>query len=323
MTRLRRHRKKALSLGLAVSAMLLYFALRDMDWIALGNALTHVKPEAIGLCVLMIALGIALRGWRWCLIAGNPLRTVGTFTRATNLGVLGNQLLPGRLGEVVRIGALVRLLPSSMSTSLGSAVLDRVFDTCVLLLSAWIVSVVVAANLIPNRWIIGLGGLLVCSAAMFALMHTRAFNSRLTAWSERWVQRWKLQPSAFFTVFNAMVRRMARPSTAIRLLTASGAVWLADYLAVAAALWSIELELPIAAPLLLWVALAAGSALPSAPGYIGIYQIAAVWALSVYHVPAHLAVATAFVLQASTLGVSILGGGHETIRILFRPKELG
>lgn len=322
MIRLRRHRWKALGLGMAVSAVLLYFALRDMDWLALGNTLVHVRLGALGLCALMMAIGIVMRGWRWCLIAGKPFRTVWVFARATNLGVLGNQLLPGRLGEAVRIAALVRLLPSSLSESLGSAVLDRVLDACVLLLSAWAVSVVVAAGVVPGRWVAGLSGLLACLAAVFVLMHTRGFHSWLAAWSERWLQRWEIRPAAFLVMFNAMVRQMLRPGTSVLVLTAVGAVWVADYLAVAAALWSTGLDLPITAPLLLWVVLAAGSALPSAPGYIGIYQIAAVWGLSVYNVPAHQAVATAFVLQLVTLGVSLAGGGHETARLLLKTQEV-
>jgi uncharacterized protein (TIRG00374 family) len=316
IARLRQHRWKALGLGAAVSAVLLYLALRDIDWSALGNTLANVRLGDIGLCGLMIALGIVLRGARWCLIAGKPLHTVGVFARSTNLGLLGNQLLPGKLGEAVRIAALVRLLPASASESLSSAVLDRVMDACVLLLSAWAVSVAVAAGVVPNRWVAGLGALLACLAMAFALMHTQAFHSRFVAWSERWLHRWKLQPAAFLIVFNATVRRMLRPRALVLVLIATSAVWLVDYLTIAAAIWSIGLDLPVMAPLLLWVALAVGTSLPSTPGYVGVYQIAAVWGLSVYNVPAHQAVAIAFVLQLVLLFVTLAGGGHEASRLL-------
>ena len=188
-------------------------------------------------------------------------------------------------------------------------------DACVLLLSAWAVSSVVAASIVPNHWVAGLSVLLACLIAGLALMHTQGFHSWFSAWSERWLRRWDLRPAAFLIVFNAMVRRIAKPRVSGLMLVAVCAVWIADYLAVAAALWSMGLDLPVAAPLVLWVMLNAGSALPSAPGYIGIYQLAAVWGLSIYNVPPHQAVATALVLQAVTLGVSLVGGGHETARI--------
>lgn len=321
MVRLKHHRWKVLGLGVAVSAVLLYFALRDIDWPALGDTLANVRLGNVGLCALMITLGIILRGARWCLIAGNPLHAVGVFARSANLGLLGNQLLPGKLGEAVRIAALVRLLPASVSESLSSAVLDRVVDVCVLLLSAWAASVVVAADVVPTRWVAGLGVLLACLAMVFALMHTQAFHYRFVAWSERWLHRWKLQPAAFLIVFNGMVRHVLRLSTLALLLIVAVAVWMTDYLAIAAALWSVGLNLPIAAPLLLWVALAAGSFLPSTPGYIGIYQVAAVWGLSIYNVPPHQAVAAAFVLQLVSLCVSLISGGPETARLFMRAKK--
>lgn len=323
--RLKRHRWKAFGLGVAVSAVLLYFALRDIDWAALGNTFSHVRPGEIGLCALMIAAGIILRGARWCLIAGKSFHAVGVFARATNLGLLGNQLLPGKLGEAVRIAALARWLPASASESLSSAVLDRVLDVGVLLLSAWAVSIAVAAGVVPSRWVAGLGGLLACLAMAFALIHTQAFHSRFVAWSERWLHRWKIQPAAFLIVFNGMVRHVLQPSALVAVLIATGAVWLVDYLTIATALWSVGLDLPISAPLLLWVALAASTSLPSTPGYIGVYQIAAVWGLSIYNVPSHQSVAVAFVLQAVLLCVTLIGGGHETSRLLLRAlrKESG
>ncbi len=95
-------------------------------------------------------------------------------------------------------------------------------------------------------------------------------------------------------------------------------MWLADYLAVAGALACVGLDLPLEAPLLLWVSLAAGSALPSAPGFVGIYQLAAVWSLATYGVPAHMAVAVAFVLQGVTLLVSLMAASRE-LAMAFKP----
>jgi len=60
---------------------------------------------------------------------------------------------------------------------------------------------------------------------------------------------------------------------------------------------------------LLWVCLAAGSALPSAPGYVGVYQVASVWALGVFAVSPATAVALVTVLQLSTLLVAIAMAG--------------
>lgn len=304
-------RWQALGLGVAVSVALLYLALRDMNWRALGATLADIRSASLGLCAVAMAVGILMRGWRCCLVAGKPSGMAWMFARATNLGVLGNQLLPGRLGEFVRVFALARLLRTGLSESLSAAVLDRIVDAAVLLLSAWVVSVAVSAGVVPGRWVAGLGILLTGFAVGLVLLRNRNFQSWLVGWSERWLHRWALSPESFLIVFNGMARNLVRPRTTMPMLGVATLVWLSDYLAVAAALWSVGLDLPLVAPLLLWVLLAAGSALPSAPGYIGIYQLAAVWGLAGYGVPAHQSVAAALVLQVVTLTVALAGAGRE------------
>ena len=61
------------------------------------------------------------------------------------------------------------------------------------------------------------------------------------------------------------------------------------------------------------MSLAASSALPSAPGYVGVYQLAAVWSLSSYNVPSYQAIAAAFVLQIVALAVSIVGAVSDVV----------
>ncbi len=82
-----------------------------------------------------------------------------------------------------------------------------------------------------------------------------------------------------------------------------------DYAAFTLLLYAFQLHISPEAPLFLWVFLAAGSALPSAPGYLGVYQVAAVWALSLFAVPAPTAVAIATTLQLIMLVVSLLMTG--------------
>ncbi len=304
-------RIQLLGVGIVISAIFLYLALRDMDWRALGQTLLGVQMEPLALSAGMIAIGILLRGWRWSLIADRDAQAVTSFVRATNLGILGNQLLPARLGEVIRIVALNRILKTGLSESVGSALIDRIFDTVVLFISAWLVSTLMVRAFLPQGWLLGLGAALALLSIGLLLARTHRFHAWLTAWSERYLHRWSLRPDSFVCVFNAMVGRLMHWRTGSSVVAVALLVWLADYLAVLAALWSIGLVLPWEAPLLLWVMLAAGSALPTAPGYVGVYQLAAVLALATYDVPAHQAIVVSLVLQGVTLLVSLIGAGGE------------
>jgi uncharacterized protein (TIRG00374 family) len=284
-----------------------------MDWNALGATLLDVKILPAGFCALMIAIGIALRGWRWSLIAceRQSWRKTAVFIRATNLGVLGNQLLPSRLGDAARVFALARLLPTGLSESFGSAVIDRVCDVAVLLFSGWLVSTLAVSKAFPRTWLISLGALLAALLIMLAIVCTKRFHAWFEKWAARWLRRWALHLNSFLSVFRVMSRRLLQLNVAVSVFGVMALIWLADYLTVAAAIWSIGLDLPMAAPMMLWVMLAIGSTLPSTPGYVGVYQLAAVLALAVYGVPAHQAVAISFVLQIITLSVPLLTAGRE------------
>jgi hypothetical protein len=307
-------------LGSIVSAILLYFALRNLDWRELYYVLRGIDLLSFVFCFVFLAFGIVVRALRWSLITGRELVFITVFVRATNLGILGNQILPARLGEVVRVIALKRLLRCGLSEAVGSAFIDRVVDIAVLFLSACIVSVLIVGTRVPQSWLIGLGVALLVFVFSIAVLRTKYADALLTYISERILYRWSLSPASFLSVFNAMTVKFFRLKTFSPIFLVACLVLLADYLAVMAALWSVGLELPLSAPLILWVMLAAGSALPSAPGYLGVYQMAAILALSNFETPVHQAVAVSLVLQVLTLLVSIIGAGSE-IRFLWSSTE--
>jgi hypothetical protein len=67
-------------------------------------------------------------------------------------------------------------------------------------------------------------------------------------------------------------------------------------------------DLPIDAAFTVIVFVVAGSLLPSAPGYVGIYQVACVVALGLYHISTTEAVAYSLVMQLSEFLVIISQG---------------
>lgn len=298
-------------LGSLVSAVLLYFALRNLDWRELYLVLRDIDLVSFGFCSFFLALGIFARALRWNLITGRKIEFIGTFARATNLGILGNQVLPARLGEVVRVVALKRLLRGGLSEAVGSAFIDRVVDIAVLFMSACIVSMLIVGADVPQSWFFGLGGVLLFFFFGIVILRTKRAGAIFTYLANRIFFRWSLNPEYFLDVFNSMILKFLRLTSLLPIVLVACLVLLSDYLAVMAALWSVGLDLPLAAPLILWVMLAAGSALPSAPGYLGVYQMAAILALSNFDTPVHQAVAVSLVLQILTLLVSVIGAGGE------------
>ncbi len=320
MTRRNLRRQTAVGAGFVLSAFFLWLALRNADGASLGEAFAAINYMPVALCAGALSLGIVLRGVRWRVIAGCPREQQRNFFRATNLGVLTNLVFPGRAGEFVRVMTLAKLSHSSLPGPLASALIDRLIDVSVLLVSASMI-----------YWLFPIGGLLGawlivvlaigCLITLFMILYSKssgfgeALISRLTA---RWLQRWPLRPEAFLAELRDEFRRLLASWLSIELVFLAALILCADYGAIAALIHAFDLSLPVEAPLVLWVFLAAGSALPSAPGYVGVYQVAAVWALSLFSVSAPTAVAIATVLQVTTLVVALVMVGPGAVVVLKR-----
>ena len=160
-----------------------------------------------------------------------------------------------------------------------------------------------------------------CAITLFIVLYARSSGigeALIVRLAKRWLQRWPLQPEIFLAQLREEFRRLLGSWPGIRLVLLAALILCVDYGALAALLQAFDLSLPVEAPLLLWVFLAAGSALPSAPGYVGVYQVAAVWALSLFAVSAPTAVAIATVLQITTLAVAIVMAGPGAMGIFKR-----
>ena len=320
MSKLKLRHHAALGGGFALSAFFLWLAMRQVEGQSLRDAFATIKYFPVMLCASALYLGIILRAVRWRVVAGFPATQQHNFSRATNLGVLTNLILPGRAGEFVRVLTLAKLSKSSLPGPLASALIDRLLDIFVLLVSASVLYWLFPIGALLGKWLtvfLTMG----CVITLFVVLYARSSGFG-EAWieklAERWLQRWPLQPKAFLAEIRAEFRRILGGWLSIEVLALAALILFVDYGAVALLLKAFSLSLPLEAPLLLWVFLAAGSALPSAPGYVGVYQVAAVWALSFFSVAAPTSVAVATVLQVIALAVALIMAGPGTWGIIRR-----
>lgn len=307
-----------LGLGFVVSGFFLWLALRQVDAKSLAGAFISVDFLFVLASAAALAVGLILRAVRWRVIAGAPLSAHSIFSRATNIGALSNMLLPGRAGEFVRILTLAKLSGSRLAGPVASAVIDRLIDVFVLIASALALYFFLPFSAVLDRWLI-----VMVSVGMIAVAGLLVFARNMGTWqtlfarfSGRWLHKWKLRPEVFLAELRAEIKNLLVGWLSVELVLIAMLILFADWVAISALLWAFHLTLPLVAALLLWVFLAAGSALPSAPGYVGVYQVAAVWALSFFAVSASSAVAIAVVLQVTTLAVAFLMAGPSFLGFL-------
>ena len=120
--------------GLLISAVFLYLAFRKIDYRALWATLTTVQYVWLVPGLAIYFAGVLVRAWRWQLLL-TPLKKVSlkTLFPIINIGYMGNNVFPLRMGEVLRAVVLKRHEDISISGSLATIVVEKIFDAVVII----------------------------------------------------------------------------------------------------------------------------------------------------------------------------------------------
>ena len=124
----------------------------------LGDA-ADADPGWVALLVVFVAVDILLRAVRWRVllapIARGPVQA--TSSRSLLVGYLANNILPARLGEIVRSHDLGERTGLSRSTILGTIVVERVVDTVVVVAIASVAILVLSVRgIVASAVLVGL-----------------------------------------------------------------------------------------------------------------------------------------------------------------------
>ncbi len=123
------------ALGLGVSALFLFLLLRRVDPGEFGDAIRSIQAGWLLLAAPIYLAAMVTRAHRWRLVLRPAIEV--SLRDATSIVVIGysaNNLLPARVGEVMRAVLLQRRTGASRLTVLGTIVVERVFDGLVLTL---------------------------------------------------------------------------------------------------------------------------------------------------------------------------------------------
>jgi len=273
-------RSRAFHLALAaiIAALLLYYSLRGIDWSQVWVTLSHAESKYIWAWLVIVTFSLFLRALRWrvLLSAEGPV-SVSTAFWATSAGYFGNNFLPFRAGEVVR--TLMISVRTSMSKSfvLTTALSERIFDAVTL------VGVASILLLIPPTkpgWLkdaatpFGVFGLVGVLAIVLL--------PKLEPLWERTLRRLPLPSSLTDKLIGIMlqvlmgIRAFHDARRLAIFLALTGVIWTCDSFTAVIGMRALGMNMSLEVAFLLITGLALGSAVPSTPGYVGIYQFVAV-----------------------------------------------
>ncbi len=308
------------ALGIAISIVCLYFAFRNVDF---ANAWERARRADYRLLLLgtVCATGmfpLRARRWRTILDPVVPTLPFGPLWRSTAIGMMVNNVVPLRAGEFARAYALTREVPAvTFSTALASLVVDRVFDAIVVL---FLLAVAIAAPGFPRgASVYGqpishiAGAFAVVPIVLLVVLYSLVFFPTTLIRLFELVAR-RVSPSVE-SRGSDMLRRFAEGLSVLRTPTHFLAVlwwtllhWLLQPLGFWLGFKAVGIDVPWSAALFVQGLIVVGVSLPSAPGFFGLFESAAVLALGLYGVGESAAVTWAIVFHvASFIPITLIG----------------
>jgi glycosyltransferase 2 family protein len=288
------------ALGIALSAALLVWALWGIDFGEVARSLARANLALLVLSALVATTTFPLRARRWQVILSPVLADppFGPLWRSTAVGVMVNNVVPARAGELARAFAVSRELPPiPFSAALASLAVDRVFDAVVILALMLLAALDPAfpANESIGRWA-GFGVVLVV-ALLAALYLVVFFPRRLVAifgsLTRRVAPRLEERVRAMLLAFASGLGVLRHPGRFLSVLAWTLLHWLVNALAFWLAFVAVGIEVPASAALFLQGVIGFGVAVPSAPGFFGTFELSAILGLRLYGVPREAAVSWA------------------------------
>ena len=121
--------------GIAISLAALYFAFRNVPFADLINYLKSINYLWVLPSTLTVFAGFALRAVRWQLILSSNQK-IGFLSSYHPLiiGFMINCILPGRVGEIARPVILKKKDNVPFSTGIATVVAERIFDLFILII---------------------------------------------------------------------------------------------------------------------------------------------------------------------------------------------
>lgn len=263
--------------GIALAGALLFWVVRDADLAAVWAQLREASLTLIVLCVVFNLGHNIFRVWRWRALL-TPFKPDVPFRPmfvAVIVGYTTSWVVPGRLGELVRPMLLSAREDVPLGPSLGSVVVDRMFDglavVALFVVGTWITPLEgEAAEYVPLIRTASLTVAAVVVGAALAMMLASSSAARFDRWLDgkpgfvRWIGRTLLSVSSG-------VDALRSPRLAAIVAVQSLLAWVAIALATWCGVLAAGVDISFGPILVITPLLVLGVAVPT-PGGAGSYH---------------------------------------------------
>ncbi len=301
-----------LLIGLAISAFFIYLVLPSLHLPDVLQSLRTANYWWILPGVVIYMVGLWVRAWRWHYTLRHlkvvPVRRLFPLVC---IGYFGNNVYPLRAGEVIRSYVLKRTQEISITSSLATVIIERVFDGLTMLLFVFLALPFAPMPAQYRNLVVLLTILMLVAAAAFIFM---AANPKVMILVYGWVAsrllpvRVRRRTDEIYTRFMAGLASLGSGSAVVMIFGTSVIVWLMETVKYWFVMHAFDFSVSFIVLMLMNGLVNLATTLPSAPGYIGTFDTPGIETLVAFGVERNLAASYTFTLHAALwLPVTALG----------------
>ncbi|MDR2428001.1 MAG: flippase-like domain-containing protein [Endomicrobium sp.] len=276
--------------GICVSIILIWLTLRQIDIKKSFELIAGVKYFVLIPAILVYVFTYILRSVRYYYIL-LPLKKTKVLDNFpyTIIGFFANNIIPLRLGELIRAKITGERLHVSRSSALATIVIERLFDVIIFVLFFFlIVTVMSFPEFIKKSFYILTFVFFICLSTLYIMLTHK--NKALKVLSKMPISSVvESLITVFLNRFTGGLAVLKKPSILIKSFIFSGILWITEALFVVIVAYACGIHISILGGIFTVIIVGMGGIIPTAPGYFGAFELMGVLALSTLSVDKDLA----------------------------------
>ena len=287
--------------GFIISAVLLYFALKEVKYREIYETLRGADIRYFFLSVPCILLCCTLCSYRWSKITGNGSRFRDTFIALLS-GLFVNNVLPARIGEVARGYVLAKRTGLSFTYALSTVLLDRFFDLVGLLIITFITLIFIPWQLLPQQVklvIFLLVSLLAFCIILIIILSRKSLADKVAKKLHSVKRPFIAKLAKPVLDIQENLTRVGTPLNLIYFILIAVATWFLMSAALYFTMLMLGIKLPVITVCFIAAGVNLGLIIPSSPGYVGVYQWLFRTLLVIFAISNEKALAVSIAFQAT------------------------
>jgi len=306
-------------LGVLISMIFIWLSVRGLKLNEFWSAVKQANYLWLIPGIAVYFVGVWVRAWRWHYLL-KPIKEIPTKTMfpITTIGYMGNNIYPARAGEVLRAVILKRREGVSISASLATIIVERIFDGVVMLAFVFVnlselTKLTGSSGFVGNIQQVAVIGTGVFLGALVVFLLAAMFpqlTMKIGLWMIYHLTPQRLHPR-LINLANKFLDGLASlrsPLNVLMVFFTSVIIWLLETGKYWFVMHAFNFSVSFFALMLMNGIVNLATTIPSAPGYIGTFDAPGIAVLTAYGVDQATAAGYTLTLHVALwLPITLLG----------------